>query len=110
MTDLEQAAAEELSDSILNKPLTFSEHKELTAGDLETVAGEFMRAAKAAREGNMREVERLIFQDEDRRESARINVLMELVGLRYSVRQERIERTSNPVDPVDPRGEDDRGD
>lgn len=72
-------------------PLTFAEHKEITATDLELVAAEFTKAAKEARDGNMGAVEALLLGDEDSREdTAKIVSLRELLVLRYFHRQERI--------------------
>lgn len=85
--------SEETKD-LLDQPLTFAEHKEITAADLESAAAEFTKTAKEAREGNMRAVEALLLGDEDSREdTAKIASLRELLVLRYFHRQERIART-----------------
>ncbi len=87
--------SEETHD-LLDQPLTFAEHKEITATDLESAAAEFTKVAKEAREGNMRAVENLLLGDEDSREdTAKIVSLRELLVLRYFHRQERVERTNS---------------
>lgn len=87
--------SEEITD-LLDQPLTFAEHKEITAADLEMVAAEFTEVAREAREGNMRAVEALLLGDEcSREDTAKIASLRELLVLRYFHRQERVERTSS---------------
>lgn len=74
--------------------LTFAEHKEMTAKDLETIAEEFTKLAVAAREGNMKAVEDMFLGDEDKREDdSKIIKLRELFVLRYFHRQERTKTT-----------------
>ncbi|RTL07734.1 hypothetical protein EKK58_00910 [Candidatus Dependentiae bacterium] len=99
--------------SDINGPMTFAEHKETTAVDLESIGREFLSLGIAARDGNMRLVEEMFLGDEDAREdTSKIVRLRELFILRYFHRQERVARTRQPApeDPVDPKGEDDKGD
>ena len=84
----------EEADSVLDQPLTFAEHKEQTATDLETIAAEFTKAAAAVREGNMKAFEAMFFGNEDFMEdTSKITKLRELAALRYCVREERVEKT-----------------
>jgi hypothetical protein len=73
--------------------LTFAEHRETTAKDLEAIAEEFTKLAAVVREGNMKAVEDMFLGDEDKREDdSKIVKLREIFVLRYFHRQERVKK------------------
>lgn len=88
---------EETPEDPLDQPMTFAEHKEQTATDLEAIAAEFTKLAAKVREGDMKAFENMFFVTEVGDGGAptggRLSNLEELIVLRYYFREERVERT-----------------
>ena len=97
MDKLELPEGEQEVESLLNTPMTFVEHKEQTAKDMETIAETFTKLAASAREGNMKAIEDMFLGNEDERfDDSKIVRLRELAVLRYLYRQERVTKTQSP--------------
>ena len=79
---------DEQLDAISEKPLTFSDHKELTATDCETVAKILNKLASCVREGNFDAFEKFWISNE--KEEAKIFNYYELINLRYFYRKENM--------------------
>lgn len=82
------------NDRLINTPLTFQEHKEQTAKDLETIAKHFIDLAAAAREGDMDRVEATFLSDAGSEDTAKMQALREIFVLRYVHREERTRKTT----------------
>ena len=76
--------------STTQNPITFAEHKELTAKDCEQIAEQLMNIAKSIREGNMSAFEKFWWKDGTEEGDAKITMLQELVVLRYVHRQDHL--------------------
>lgn len=72
------------------KPITFAEHKETTAKDLETIAAEIVKLAAQVREGDLGAFQCFWIEGGTEEGDAKINALREIMVIRFFHRQERL--------------------
>jgi len=76
--------------SNIQNPITFAEHKELTAKDCEHIAEQLTNLAKSVREGNMNAFEQFWWKDGTEEGDAKITMIHELIVLRYVHRKDHL--------------------
>lgn len=74
----------------LDMPITFAEHKEITAKDCEEVVRRLSQLASVIREGNLRSFEEFWIEGGTEEGDAKIDSIRELIILRYMQREENL--------------------